>query len=149
MKGWCSMGGHNKNVFRSGGKRGDCFFKIFGFMKKVQVYTKQDLIDFATENVYSGHAEKAYHMINHILSPREKDHFKKDGVTLVDARGNKAVPGHLYYNEKLTKVAGQKQKFRLRYRKEEMAPRRVSVRKQKVVSEKVEGKVEVPVVEVV
>lgn len=102
--------------------------KLFGVMKKKQLFTRQDIMDAASELEMSETGAAA--TVTVLLSPRETDGRG-------DCRGNMSAQGHVYYVEKMKrktekvtdedgneKTVKLPQKFRLRYRKEILEPRK-------------------------
>jgi len=92
--------------------------KATEYMRKKQIYTKTDLVNFFSELGKSISASQASAVV--MLSPRETS-------STGDCRGNQSNPwGHKAYNEKLArklnKETGKKdeQRFRFRLRSEEM-----------------------------
>jgi len=102
----------HKIPFRDGSTLG----KIFEFMQTKRIFTRTELRTFATEQG-SGSVNSSVDML---LSPRETSERG-------DCRGNKAVPGHLYFIAPLArqKVDGVRQpwRFNLRWRKIPLKPR--------------------------
>jgi hypothetical protein len=90
------MSKKNKNPYREGSS----YANIFGYIQRNQVVTRQELI---AQNMSVAD-------ITVILSPRA------EGASRGDCRGNMSAQGHLYFMQKLKKVKGQPQKFRLRWR---------------------------------
>ena len=94
------------------GHKGSVYTKVTEFMRKKQVYTKTDIVNFLKEQGKSESAAQATAVV--MLSPRLES-------TRGDCRGNLSNPwGHKAYNEKFKKVAGEEQKYRFRFRKEEL-----------------------------
>lgn len=85
---------------------GTAYNKIFGYIQKKQVVTRQELL--AQKFLVSD--------VTVILSPRKTS---KRG----DCRGNFSAQGHLYFFECLAHAQGEYKKFRLRWR-ETALPRR-------------------------
>lgn len=94
----------------------------FAYMQKKQVITRDELMKFfMTLKTHKGVAvdEKAAAASTSVLlGPREKD--SKHG----DCRGNFSAQGHIYFMEVLKKVKGESKRFRLRYRKVALEPRK-------------------------
>ena len=105
------MSTKNKNPYNEGGKYG----KIFAFVKKAQVVTRQQVLDYAVKKLRMAKSA-ANAAVTVVLSPRASS---KRG----DCRGNMSAQGHLYYLDKLAKKPGEKQKLRLRWRKPALEPR--------------------------
>ena len=83
--------------------------KVTAWMRKVQVYTKTQIVDQFTKLGDNETAAVSSAVV--MLSPRLES---KRG----DCRGNLSNPwGATHYNEKLAKVAGEERKFRFRQRK--------------------------------
>jgi hypothetical protein len=75
-------------------------WKLFGYMQKQQVFTRQELLASKLGTAFD---------ITNILTPR----IKSKG----DPRGNPAAAGHLYYLEPIAKkIKGENKRFRLRWR---------------------------------
>ncbi len=93
------MASKNQNPYRDG----VAYNKIFAFIRKNQVVTRQQLLDqgFSVADVTV------------VLSPREVGKTREGA----DCRGNMSAAGHLYFMDKLAKVKGEAQRFRLRWRK--------------------------------
>jgi hypothetical protein len=93
------MASKNKNPYRDG----SAYAAIFAAIRSAQVVTRKGLLEqgFAVADVTV------------VLSPRDPKQTR-DGA---DCRGNMSAQGHLYFMEKLNKVKGEPQKFRLRWRK--------------------------------
>ena len=113
------MSKKNKNPYRDG----SAYNVIFGVWQKAQVTTKLALIE-------AGHSP---HDINVVLSPRET---AREGCSCL---GNMSAKGEFYFAEKLKRkeIDGKKedQRFRLRWRKEVLTPRKRTI-KDKVVAKK-------------
>lgn len=98
------------------GRAESAYGKVTAFMRKSQVYTKTDLVNYLKRLGKKESAAVATAVV--MLSPRLE--AKRKGA---DCRGNMSNPwGHLAYNEKLAKVKGQEQKFRFRMRKAALEP---------------------------
>ena len=114
------MSKKNKNPYRDE----SAYNVIFGAWQKLQVTTKQALVEMGFSS----------HDITVVLSPRESS---KRGNCL----GNFSAQGHVYFADKLNRkvVDGVKedQKFRLRWRKEVLEPRKRPVKGDKVEAKKV------------
>jgi len=96
------------------------YFALFGKLRKLQVMTRQALVDFATSMGMSAAASQA--SVTVVLSPRKES---KRG----DCRGNMSAQGHLYCLEPLARVKGkdgknEPRKFRLRWRTKALEPRK-------------------------
>ena len=94
------MASKNKNPYRSG----SAYSKIFDAIRSAKgVITRNSLLEqgFTVSDVTV------------VLSPRDEGGSTRGG----DCRGNGSSAGHLYYMEKLNKVKGESQRFRLRWRK--------------------------------
>lgn len=90
--------------------------KVLAWMRKVQFYTKSQVIEQFTKLGKKATAAVASAVV--LMSPRKE--AKRKGA---DCRGNMSNPaGHQYYNEKLQKVKGQEQKFRFKLRKVALDP---------------------------
>jgi hypothetical protein len=92
--------------------------KVTAWMKKKQVYTRTEVVDFTRTLGKSEAGCSATATV--MLSPRLTS-------SRGDCRGNMSNPwGHLAYNDKLPRKAKsgvkEEQKFRFRYRKEAMEP---------------------------
>ena len=92
--------------------------KATEFMRKKQIYTKTDLVDFFKGLGKEDNAALASAVV--MLSPRKES-------SRGDCRGNRSNPwGHVAYNDKLgrkvNKETGEKeeQKFRFRFRETEL-----------------------------
>jgi hypothetical protein len=97
------------------------YYKLFGYWKKKQVATRQEMIEHAMSTL--GMTESAAKAtVTVLLSPREKDGRG-------DCRGNFSAKGHVYYADTLNKKKGEAKRFRLRYRKQVMEPRSRQTRK--------------------
>lgn len=102
--------------------------KVTAWMRKVQVYTRKQIEEKCMEfgSVDIAHAK---YDTNILLSPRVYP-----AVSRGDPVGAISNPwGHQAYNERLTKVPGEKQKYRFRIRPVELAP---AVRTIKVANQK-------------
>lgn len=94
----------------------------FAFMQKKQVFTRSEvtavivnagLTDRANQKDLEGAANNSATVL---LSPREKDGRG-------DCRGNLSARGEVYFVHPLKKVKGEEKRFRLRWRKKELAKR--------------------------
>jgi len=108
--------------------------KATDFMRKKQIYTKTDLIDFFKGLGKEDKAALASAVV--MLSPRKES-------TRGDCRGNRSNPwGHVAYNDKLgrkvNKQTGEKeeQKFRFRFRDTELPRLRDVLKNAKTEQEK-------------
>ena len=98
------------------GRSESAYGKVTAWMRKVQVYTKAQVVEQFAKLGKKESAAVASAVV--LLSPRNE--AKRKGA---DCRGNKSNPrGHTNYNEKLQKVKGQEQKFRFKFRKTALAP---------------------------
>ena len=107
-----------KRVVHENPYRAGLYNDIFAFLKRKQVITRAELMDYAMKEL--GKSEtSANAAVTVILSPRKES-------KIGDCRGNISAQGHLYFMEKLTRQvkAGVKdpQKFRLRWREVALAP---------------------------
>lgn len=97
------------------GRADSAYGKVTAWMRKVQIFTKAQVVEQFKALGKSDSAALASAVV--MLSPRETS---KRG----DCRGNMSNPwGHLAYVEKLHKGKGEEQKFRFRNRKEALEPR--------------------------
>lgn len=119
---------------------------VTDWMRKTQIYTKQDVIDF-----YINHLGKDYKAACGsaiiMLSPRLES---KHG----DSRGSASNPwGHLAYNEKLPRRKDpetgvkEKQRYRFRYRETPLEKKHHTYYQRRIVQEKVKHTSTVPIVE--
>ncbi len=99
------MSKKNKNPYREGSK----YHNLFAFMRKKQVFTRNDL---RQESEHLG--IKGDGTLNVLLSPRDVNQKGLRG----DPRGNFAAKGHVYYVEPLAHKKNEEQRFRLRWREE-------------------------------
>ena len=102
------MSKKNENPYR----KGSAYHAIFGYWQKKQVVTEQELID-------AGFKKTDINVV--VKSPRESS-------TRGDCRGNISCQGHLYYAEllkrKVVKGVKEVQRYRLRWRKVALEPRK-------------------------
>lgn len=123
------MASKNQNPYRDG----VAYAKIFDDIRKANgVVTRQALIEKG-HNIFD---------ITVVLSPRAEGSSTRGG----DCRGNLSAAGHIYYMEKLLKVKGEPQRFRLRWRKTELE-KNVRMVKKNIVSQKKTKKEKVVAVE--
>lgn len=130
------MSKEHKNPYRGGD-----YNKVFGFMQKKQVFTRQEVVDFTKGLGKSDEATEA--LVTVLMSPRKASERG-------DCRGNMSAQGHLYFMDKLNRevVKGVKgvQKFRLRWRdpilEARMRVEKIEVVPAKSAAPKVEAKVE-------
>jgi len=95
------MATKNKNPYRDGSN----YNGIFEAIRQAKgIVTRNQLIE-------AGHSVSD---VTVVLSPRA------EGASRGDCRGNLSSQGHLYFMDKLKKVKGEDQRFRLRWRKEVM-----------------------------
>ena len=96
------------------GREESNYGKVTAWMRKSQIYTKDQVVEQFTKLGLKESAAVASAVV--LLSPRLES---KRG----DSRGNMSNPwGHQAYNLKLKKVEGQEQKFRFMLRKLVLAP---------------------------
>lgn len=100
---------------RSPYKRGN-YAKLFAYWQseKKGIATRQELVAYGQKIGMS--ESEANASVTVILSPRETDGRG-------DCRGNLSAQGHLYFADPLAKVTGENRRFRLRWRKTELAKR--------------------------
>ena len=104
----------SKNPYQRGN-----YSKLFAFWQSDSkgIVTRQAMIAFAMSKLGMKESEAAA-SVTVILSPREST--TREGA---DCRGNFSAQGHLYFAEPLSKEKGEDRKFRLRWRKSELAKR--------------------------
>jgi len=89
---------------------------VSAWMQKTRIYTKSQVVAEFAKLGLSEKASLASAVV--LLSPRKSSNRG-------DCRGNMSNPwGHLAYNEKLHRKAGEEQKFMFRWRVKAMAPHR-------------------------
>ena len=105
---------NTKNPYQRGN-----YSKLFAYWQseKKGIVTRQEMIAFAMSKLGMKDTEAAA-SVTVILSPREST--TREGA---DPRGNFSAQGHLYFAEPLNKEKGEDRKFRLRWRKSELAKR--------------------------
>lgn len=105
----------NKNPYRVESD----YAKGFDFIRKAQVVTRSQIVDFYEKIGKTAAAATASATV--LLSPRLKDSGRgKKGSCL----GNYSAKGEVYYMEPLKKAqAGDELRFRLRWRKAALKPR--------------------------
>jgi len=105
------MASKNKNPYENKGNKTNGYRAIFAAIRASKgIVTRQGLIDQGF----------SVHDVTVVLSPRAEGSSTRGG----DCRGNMSAQGHVYYMDKLKKVKGEPQRFRLRFRKVEL-PKRV------------------------
>lgn len=118
-------------------KAGSQYGKLFAYMQKKQVYTREDLIaeavriGLSNEIKDGAHVSPAQATVTVMLSPRDEKHKGLRG----DPRGNMSSRGDVYFNELLVRKANTKQRFRLRWRASVLERRKreaTSVQQEKV-----------------
>lgn len=105
---------NTKNPYQRGN-----YSKLFAYWQSEckGIVTRQAMIAFAMSKLGMKDTEAAA-SVTVILSPREST--TREGA---DPRGNFSAQGHLYFAEPLNKEKGEDRKFRLRWRKSELAKR--------------------------
>ena len=105
------MASKNTNPYREG----TLYHTIFAALKKAQVATRSKLSEVAQK---AGKGDKAADAaVTVVLSPRAES---KRG----DCRGNMSAQGHLYFVQPLAKKGNDERKYRLRWRKPALEPRK-------------------------
>lgn len=108
-------------------REGTQYNQLFAFWQKKQIVTKPKLIAEAQKLGLSEAAAKATAVV--LLSPRSES---KRG----DCRGNMSAAGHLYFAERFSRNEEGEYRFRLRWRKEALAPLKRGMVSGKVEAEK-------------
>jgi hypothetical protein len=102
-------------------REGSNYHTAFGLIQRKQVVTRSELVEFLGKckdkdgNKLTAGAATATATV--LLSPREKNSKKGD------CRGNLSSKGEYYFMQPLKKIKGEEKKFRLRWRKSELAKR--------------------------
>jgi hypothetical protein len=120
------MSKKNNNPYRAG----SAYAAIFAFIQNAQIVTRQAIISALPEIAKETKNGKASeHDVTVVLSPR------MDGESRKDPRGNFSAQGHVYAMAKLKKVAGEDQRFRLRWLPEGQREARVRPSKAETVKQ--------------